>query len=168
VESSLKATGGAWLPLLFESNAAHHQFVSLDDPKADYSFFDQAYAFEKDLWHPNGDHKRVSGFDIGKLIVKTTEFVDSKSDILLQAADILANRARRCFQDVTFDDQTAADLGRLQIVQARQGAQQVVKIISLTNHKQSSSQSLRHRLKLMNTSARTMFPRALYDEKKSQ
>jgi hypothetical protein len=145
---------------IFESNADHHQFVSLDDPKADYSFFDQAYALEKELWRPSGDNKRVSGFDIGKLIVKTTEFVDSKSDILLQAADILANRIRRCFQDIIFDDQTAANLGRLQIVQSRQGARQVVKIISLTKHEQSNSQALLHRLKLMNDNARTMFPRS--------
>jgi hypothetical protein len=151
---------------IFESNADHHQFVSLDDPKADYSFFDQAYALEKELWRPSGDNKRVSGFDIGKLIVKTTEFVDSKSDILLQAADILANRIRRCFQDIIFDDQTAANLGRLQIVQSRQGARQVVKIISLTKHEQSNSQALLHRLKLMNDNARTMFPRSLYEKKK--
>jgi hypothetical protein len=85
---------------------------------------------------------------------------------LLQAADILANRIRRCFQDIIFDDQTAANLGRLQIVQSRQGARQVVKIISLTKHEQSNSQALLHRLKLMNDNARTMFPRSLYEKKK--
>jgi hypothetical protein len=93
---------------------------------------------------------------------RTTEFVDSRSDILLQTADILASRTRRCFQDTIFDNQTAADLGRLQIVQSRQGARQVVKIISLTQHKQSNSQALLHRLNLMNDNARAMFPRDIY------
>jgi hypothetical protein len=146
---------------MFESNADRHQFISLDDPKADYSYFDRAYALEKNLWRPNGDNKRVSGFDIGKLIVRTTKFVDSKSDILLQAADILVNRSRRCFQDDKLDDETATSLGRLQIIQSRQGSRQVVKIITLTNHEQSSSKALIHRLELMNASARSMFPRSL-------
>jgi hypothetical protein len=147
---------------IYESNADRHQMVFLDDPKADYSYFDQAYALEKNVWRPNGDDKLVSGFDIGKLIVRAVKFVDSKSDILLQAADILANRLRRCFQDDKLDDQTAASLGRLQIVQSRRGTRQVVKIIALTNHEQSYSQTLLHRLKLMNDSARAMFPRSFF------
>lgn len=102
----------------------------------------------------------MSGFDIGKLIVKAVEFADSKSDILLQAADILANRIRRCFQEDSLDDRTTESLGRLQIIQSRQGTRQVVKIIALTNHQRSHSQTLLRRLALMNGSARAMFPRS--------
>ena len=140
---------------IFESNPQRHQFAFLDDPNADYSFFDKAYSLEKTVWRPDGESKRASGFDIGKLILKTTEFVDSKSDVLLQAADILANRIRRCFQDIVFDDQTAASLGRLQIGQGRQ----VVKIITLTKHEHIDvSEALLRRLKLLNNNARAMFP----------
>lgn len=148
---------------IFESNAERHQFVFVDDPKADYSYFDQTYALEKTLWKPNGERKLVSGFDIGKLMVKPTQFVDSKSDILLQAVDILANRVRRCLQNDQFDDRTATSLGRLQIRQARQGTRQVVKIIALTNHERSHSPAFLRRLKLMNDSARAMFPRSIYE-----
>jgi hypothetical protein len=150
---------------IYESNTDRHQMVFLDDPKADYSYFDRAYALEKKVWRPNSDDKLVSGFDVGKLIVRAVKFVDSKSDILLQAADILANRTRRCFQDDKFDDQTAESLGRLQIVQSRRGTRQVVKIIALTKHQQSYSQVLLHRPKLMNDSARAMFPRSFHDNK---
>jgi hypothetical protein len=146
---------------IFESNAHRHQFISLDDERADYSFFDRSYALEKRVWRPTGDYELVSGFDVGKLIVKPTQFVNSRSDILLQAADILANRIRRCFQDVSFDDETAVNLGRLQIRQARQGARQVVKIITLTEHEQINSDVVLHRLKLMYDSARAMFPRSI-------
>jgi hypothetical protein len=145
---------------IFESNAHHHQFISLDHEKADYSFFDRSYALEKRVWRSTGD-ELVSGFDIGKLIVKPTQFVNSRSDILLQAADILANRIRRCFQDVTFDDQTAVSLGRLQIRRSRQGTNQVMKIITLTDHEQTTSDVVLHRLKLMYSSARSMFPRSM-------
>jgi Protein of unknown function (DUF3800) len=145
---------------IYESNTDRHQMIFLDDPKADYSYFDEAYALEKHVWRPSGDRELVSGFDVGKLIVRAVKFVDSKSDILLQAADILANRIRRCMQDETFDDQTAKSLGRLQITQSRQGMPQVVKIISLTKHGQDSSSAFRRRLKLMNDSARDMFPRS--------
>lgn len=140
---------------IFESNAHRHQFIFVDDEKADYSFFDQSYALEEQV---DGDGKPVSGFDIGKLIVKPTRFVNSRSDILLQAADILANRIRRCFQDVNFDDQTAVSLGRLHIRRSRQGARQVVKLITLTDHDQTNSDIVLHRLKLMHGSARAMFP----------
>jgi len=151
---------------IFESNADHHKFIFVDDPKADYSFFDQAYALEKRVWRPTGCDELVSGFDIGKLIVKPTQFVDSRSDILLQAADILANRIRRCFQETAFDDQTAASLGRLQIRQSRQGVPQVVKIITLTNHEQTNSDAVVHRLNLMNGSARAMFPHSRMKRKR--
>jgi hypothetical protein len=146
---------------IFESNAHHHQFISLDDKKADYSFFDRSYALEKRVWRSTGDDELVSGFDIGKLIVKPTQFVNSRSDILLQAADILANRIRRCFQEVNFDDQTAVSLGRLQIRRSRQEAHQVVKIIMLTDREQISSDVVLHRLELMYGSARSVFPRSM-------
>jgi hypothetical protein len=143
---------------IFESNAHRHQFVFLDDERADYSFFDKAHALEKQVWRPTGYGDLVSDFDIGRLIVKPTQFVNSKSDILLQAADILANRVRRCLQDATFEDRTAMSLGRLQIRRSRRGAEQVLKIISLTAHEQARSDFVLHRLKLMYGSARDMFP----------
>ena len=146
---------------ILESNSERHQFVFLDDPRADYSYFDRSYSMDKALWTPNGERKLVSGFDIGKLMVKPTQFVDSKSDILLQAVDILANRVRRCFQSDEFDDKTTTSLGRLQTSQARQGTRQVVKIIALTKHEQSYSPALLHRLGLMTDSARAMFPNQL-------
>jgi hypothetical protein len=143
---------------ILESNPERHQFVFLDDPKADYSYFDRSYSLEKTVWSPNGE-KQASGFDISKLMVKTAKFIDSKSDILLQAADILANRVRRCFQDDHFDDETTKSLGRLQIARARRGTRQVVKIIALTNHERCHSPDLLDRLKLMDDSARSMFAR---------
>jgi hypothetical protein len=147
---------------IFESNAERHQFVFLDNPKADYSYFDQTYAMEKTLWRPSGVKELVSGFDIQKLMVKTAEFIDSKSEILLQAADILANRIRRCLQGDAVTDKTAMNLGRLQISQSRQGKKpQVVKFITLTQSHQAHSQAFLDRLKLMNSDARSMFPTSL-------
>lgn len=146
---------------MVESNAHRHQFISLDDEKADYSFFERSYAFEKRVWRPSGDYELVSGFDVGKLIVKSTQFVDSRSDIFLQAADILANRIRRCFQEAIFSDGTAASLGRLQIRQSRHGARQLVKLITLTNNQQADFGVVSSRLKLMYDSARGMFPHAI-------
>ena len=144
---------------IFQSNPDRHQFFFLDDEKADYSFFDQAYAIENHtVWRPTCYSEVTSGFDIGKLIVKPTKFVNSKRDILLQAADILANRVRRCLQEPAFDDQTATSLGRLQIRRSRQGTEQPVKIISLTAHEQDSPDFVLHRLKLMYRSARSIWP----------
>lgn len=140
---------------IFESNPDRHQFICLHDEKADYSFFDQSYALEQQA---DDDGKRFSAFDIGKLIVKPTRFVNSKSDILLQAADILANRIRRSFQDAIFDDQTAISLGRLQIGRSRHGTPQPVNLITLTDHDEINSDVVLHRLKLMHGSARAMFP----------
>lgn len=146
---------------IFESNADRRQFVFLDDPKADYSYFDQAYAIEKTLWRPGGTTELVSGFDIGKLMVKSAAFINSKTDILLQAADILANRVRRCLQGDAVTDVTAVNLGRLQISQSRQGKRQVVKFITLTQSHPTYSQAFLNRLKLMNSDARGMFPKSL-------
>ncbi|MGV7218267.1 DUF3800 domain-containing protein [Bradyrhizobium sp. UFLA05-112] len=143
---------------IFESNPDRHEFFFLDDKEADYSFFDQTYAIQNHaVWRPTGYSEETSGFDIGKLIVKPTQFVNSKSDILMQSADILANRVRRCLQEPAMDDRAAAALGRMQIRRSRQGAEQVVKIISLTAHEQNTPEFVLHRLKQMYRSARSMW-----------
>ena len=71
--------------------------------------------------------------DIGKLVTKRLSFVNSKSDILVQAADILVRSIRRVLSEDAAPRLIDA-LGRLQLVRRRDGVLQSMQFILLAGH----------------------------------
>ena len=58
-------------------------------------------------------------------------FVNSKSDILIQAADVLVRSIRRVLEDDQCDPKLVTALGRLQIIRRREGVLQSMQFIVL-------------------------------------
>jgi hypothetical protein len=109
---------------LGESKSRVHPFLRVDDANFDYSIFDASFGMTKDLFHPSGVEEDVGGVNISKLITKSVRFRDSRSDILLQAADILASFMRRVLNSEIRDPDVIRQLGRLQILQTTEGIMQ--------------------------------------------
>ena len=100
-----------------------------DDSAFNYTYFDNAYDLQVDNPSPNGA-RRVIGTDIGKLVTKRLSFVNSKSDILIQSADVLVRSIRRVLSDDA-DARLIDALGRLQLIQRRDGTLQSMQFILL-------------------------------------
>lgn len=118
---------------LGESKSRQRPFGRIDDPAFDYSYFDKIYRFEKELWWPDRPRERVNGIDVAKLISGSVSFSDSRSDILLQAIDILANFMRRSMNGEIEDTDVYRQLGRLQILTKRGGSLQAMEFASFSN-----------------------------------
>jgi len=101
---------------LGESRSRQRPFMKVDDPNFDYRHFIQNFEFEKDLWWPDRPRERIRGIDIKKLITDRVTFPDSRSDILLQAVDVLANFMRRVLIGEIADEDVFRYLGRLQLL----------------------------------------------------
>ena len=95
---------------LLESASRREPFVFIKDAGFNYKFFDRSFAMKKDM---------VEGHDIKKMITERMAFVDSRSETLIQAVDILTSFLRRLLaREITGDDVSQA-LGRLQIYSRR-------------------------------------------------
>jgi hypothetical protein len=102
---------------LQESRSRGKPIGRVNDLNFDYRFLDKAYKFEKELWHPDKPREPITGYDIRKILSDEISFKDSRSDILLQATDILTYFLRRLLMGQIIDPLVARTLGRLQIRQ---------------------------------------------------
>ena len=101
-----------------------------DDSAFNYTYFDKAYDIEVDMTSSSGA-RRAIGTDIGKLVTKRLSFPDSKSEILLQAADVLVRSIRRALSEEV-DPRLIDTLGRLQLLRQRNGVLQSMQFILLS------------------------------------
>jgi hypothetical protein len=152
---------------LGESRSRREPFKRTRDPDFDYTHFDRAFRLEKDLWHPDKPRERIVGIDIKKMISDRVTFVDSRSELLIQAADVLAGFMRRVLRRNSMDHETVLTLGRLTIPVNHPAFTQSVRLVSLGSEKRVP-RFLGPRLKAMASAGRPMLkprPRFTRDEK---
>lgn len=95
----------------------------------DFRHFDKAYGMTlPDSMKVQG--RRQSGVDVAQLITRRLSFVDSKSDVLIQAIDVLCSFLRRALNGTVTDANVIATLGRLQIAMRDRGALQSVGLLA--------------------------------------
>jgi hypothetical protein len=101
-------------------------------PGFDYRFLDRKFSIQKEVWYPDRPRGMARGYDIKKMVTERIEFVDSRSETLIQAVDILASFLRQLLGDKITDDEVACALGKLQIIR-RQGEQpQSLKVLQIS------------------------------------
>jgi hypothetical protein len=144
---------------LQESRSRREPLGRVDDPRFNDHFFDQAYEFQKMVWHPDKPREPVTGYDIRKIISNNISFKDSRSDILIQAIDILTNFVRRLLIGRIYDPSVAPTLGRLQIYRRREGVYQSINLLSLTGEGRLASAQLARMIKQMSLAGRSMIRR---------
>lgn len=110
---------------------------------------------KKEMRYPDGSCKFVDGFDIKKLISDSISFVDSKSELLIQATDILAGFMRRSLRNKNCDLAVLKTLGRLMIQGKIDRVPQTVRLISLGDGREVEP-TLGSRIKQIASSGRAM------------
>jgi hypothetical protein len=128
----------------------------VDDEGFNYRYFDRAFSIEKEMWDPDGSRKLVNGIDIKKLISDNVSFVDSKTELLIQAADVLAGFMRRALKGQNSDPAVLKTLGRLMIRRKLNGVPQTVRLIALGKGVREVEKSFAARIKLIASSGRGM------------
>ena len=144
---------------LQESRSRTRPLGRIDDPKFDYRCFEKAFTLKKEMWHPDRPREMVTGYDIKKIVSDRVEFKDSRSDILLQAVDILTSFMRRILMGRIVDQSVASTLGRIMICRRREGLYQSVELLSLTSYSGSGFPVLSKMVKTMSLAGRPMIRR---------
>ncbi len=143
---------------LQESRSRHTPLKRVADPDFDYRFFNKAFEFEKLMWHPVKPRELMTGYDIKKCLSEQISFEDSRSDILLQAIDILTNFLRRLLLGRIVDPAIARTLGRLQILQRpSKNIYQTIQLLTLTTDTRTESAQLGKMLRQMSLAGRSLF-----------
>ena len=145
---------------LQESRSRRKPLGRVDDPRFDYRFFDKAYEFEKQMWYPDKRREFITGYDIKKILFDQISFQDSRSDILLQAIDILTNFLRRLLMGRIIDPAVARALGRLQIRQRlAANVYQSIQLHTFTTNERTEGSHLGSMLRQMSLAGRSMIRR---------
>ena len=120
---------------LLEARSLRQPWPLVRDPAFDYRHFERSFGFEKEMWFPDRPRETVAGFSIGKIVGDNLSFADSRSDILLQAVDVLASFLRRALTGSLDDPNVGAILGRLQIARRPKGKGplETVHLVSASN-----------------------------------
>jgi hypothetical protein len=101
---------------LQESRSRREPMRMVRDPAFDYRDFERKFSMRKEMWYPDRPREMVDGHDIKKMITERMVFVDSRSETLIQAVDILTSFLRRLLAGQVAGDEIARALGRLQII----------------------------------------------------
>lgn len=116
---------------LVESRSERFPFPIAVGPNFQYKHFTRKFRLVKELWRPGQARRKIVGFNIGRLVTDSVEFVDSRSDILIQAIDVLTGFMRRALAGEITNASTLLQLGRLQIRRRRNGVLQPVVFLGL-------------------------------------
>lgn len=100
---------------LLQSKSRREPFRLFKGPSFNYEYFNRSFIRKHDMWVPGRARETVEGHDITKLITERLRFVDSRSETLVQAVDILASFSRRLLAGELAGDDVSRALGRLQI-----------------------------------------------------
>ena len=147
-----RETLAVWL----ESASRREPFIFVKDAGFNYKYFNRSFAMTKEMWFPDRPPEIMEGHDLRKMMSERMAFVDSRSETLLQAVDILTSFLRRLLaKQITSDDVSKA-LGRLQIRGPRKSKHpQSLRVVTL--FRQAGSRSdLGNALQAMTSAARTM------------
>ena len=156
--------GGTFIPALaalLESASRREPFVMVEDARFNYKYFNRSFAMKKEISSPGCPPEVIEGHDIRKMMTERMAFVDSRSETLIQAVDILGSFLRRLLaSEITSDDVSRA-LGRLQIyTQRKSNHPQSLRVLTLSD--QTGGQSdlfntdLFNTLRVMTRAARKM------------
>jgi hypothetical protein len=87
----------------------------MDNAGFNYKYFNRSFATKKEMWLPDRPPEMEEGHDIRKMMTERMAFVDSRSETLIQAVDVLTSFLRRLLAREITDDGVSQALGRLQI-----------------------------------------------------
>jgi len=150
---------------LGESRTRRKPFVRVRDESFNYKYFERSFRMEKEIWSPeDGSRKLVVGTDIKKLITNNTFFVNSKTDLFIQATDILVGFMRRALRDKKVSAPMLLDLGRLMIRRKTDGVIQNVQLIGIGKIA-NVQRALGARLRVIARSGRAMLKSSRRDKK---
>jgi hypothetical protein len=159
-----------------ESRSRREPFWIVRDKGFNTSHFDRAFSIEKELWQPDRaeqdpdqPREQVPGIDLKKLIIDRLSFVDSKSELLIQAVDVLTGFVRRALQSRTVDQDALSSLGRLMIRRKRNGVPQTIRLITL-GQEQDVPRFIDARIRAIASTARSMIkpePKLSHGRRKS-
>jgi hypothetical protein len=118
---------------MLDSHYRKDPFPMFDDVAFNYKYFDRSFLTAGDVWYPDRPREFVQGYDIKKMMTERMHFVDSRNEILIQAADILASFLRRLLTgEIVEIDKVARALGRLQIYSQGSGPLQSVRLVTMS------------------------------------
>jgi hypothetical protein len=117
---------------LLESHSRREPFRLVKDSAFNYHYFDRSFLTKHQLWYPDRPRETVDAYDIKKMITERMAFVDSRSETLIQAVDILASFLRRLLAREIGGDDVAKALGRLQILRRRGDQLQSLHVLTVS------------------------------------
>jgi uncharacterized protein DUF3800 len=118
---------------MIQSRSRREPFARVKDDGFNYKYFEKAYGFQPEAADASaaGERNEPISIDVGLLVTKRLHFPNSKDDILIQVADILARAIRRVLTDRNPDLRLVKALGRLQIRRKHSGGFQSLRLMSL-------------------------------------
>jgi hypothetical protein len=145
------------LAALLESASRQEPFVFIEDAGFNYKYFNRSFAMKKEIWFADRPPEVIEGHDIRKMVTERMAFVDSRSETLIQAVDVLTSFLRRLLaSEITGDDVSRA-LGRLQIHSRRKSKHpQSLRVLTLCEPDSGGRSDLFDTLRVMTKAARTM------------
>jgi hypothetical protein len=141
---------------LLESRSRRDPMRLVRDPDFNYRFFDRSFLTRKKLWYPDRPRETVDCYDITKMITKRIEFVDSRTETLIQTVDVYASFLRRLLASEIAGDDISRALGRLQIIRRHEGGQpQSLRVLTISR-KPGERTGLFRTLRTMTIAGRSM------------
>jgi hypothetical protein len=141
---------------LLESRSRRDPMRLVKDPDFNYRFFDRSFVTRKKLWYSDRPRETVDCYDITKMITKRIEFVDSRTETLIQTVDVYASFLRRLLAGEIAGDDISRALGRLQIIRRHEGGQpQSLRVLTISR-KPGGRTGLFRTLRTMTIAGRSM------------
>lgn len=117
---------------LLESRTRREPMQIVRDSSFDYRHFEHKFLMRKEMWFPDRPRKTIDAYDIKKMITERMAFVDSRSETLIQAVDILTSFLRRLLAGEVVGDEIARALGRLQIIRMQGRHAQSLQVLTIS------------------------------------
>jgi hypothetical protein len=147
---------------LYESRSQREPMNMVQDSAFDYRYFERKYSMRKEMWCPDKPREMVDGHDIKKMITEHMAFVDSRSETLIQAVDILSSFLRRLLEGQIAGNDVVRALGRLQIIRTRDRHPQSLRVLTMSQIG-SSKIGLFKTLRAMTIAGRSMMKPKRYN-----
>jgi hypothetical protein len=132
------------------------------DSAFDYRYFEREYSMRKEMWCPDKPREMVYGHDIKKMFSEHMAFVDSRSETLIQAVDILSSFLRRLLEGQIAGNDIVRALGRLQIIRMQNRHPQSLRVLTMSRIR-SSRTGLFKTLRAMTIAGRSMMKPKRYN-----
>jgi Protein of unknown function (DUF3800) len=145
------------LAIWLESASRREPFVMIEDAGFNYKYFNRSFATKKEMWFSDRPPGMEEGHDLRKMMIERMAFVDSQSETLIQAVDVLTSFLRRLLAREITDNGVSQALGRLQIHTRRKSKHpQSLRVLTLSNPAAGGRSDLFDTLRVMTRAARIM------------